>query len=112
MPDAAQTMIDPREVFSRYAQTINFEGLNFVGLDQIGILGDTLLHMCAHSGDADGLEVLLIAGANPNIRGDLGNTPLHDATASGNDSCVQLLLKWGADPTIANECGDLPAHSV
>ncbi|MEM7593149.1 MAG: ankyrin repeat domain-containing protein [Cyanobacteria bacterium P01_A01_bin.83] len=46
------------------------------------------------------LEVLLEAGADPNIQCVDGSTVLHDASRKGLTEFVELLLKYGADPCI------------
>ena len=46
------------------------------------------------------LEILLEAGANPNIQSVDGTTALHTASLRGLTDFVKLLLKYGADPCI------------
>ncbi len=46
------------------------------------------------------LEILLEAGADPNIQSVDGTTALHTASLRGMTDFVELLLKYGADPCI------------
>ncbi|KAL0419811.1 UNVERIFIED_CONTAM: hypothetical protein Sradi_1394600 [Sesamum radiatum] len=58
----------------------------------------------------DCLEVLLKAGANPNIRGGGMNcmTPLGQAAADGATRLVDCLLSFGADPNAVDDSGLTP----
>jgi len=51
------------------------------------------------------LQMLLDAGANPNVRNKLGGTPLMWAASYGQNEAVQLLLSKGADPRIKDADG-------
>jgi len=46
-------------------------------------LAYTALHEAAQEGRVDTVEVLLSAGADPNIQDNKGDTPLHAASALG-----------------------------
>ncbi|MEM8830306.1 MAG: ankyrin repeat domain-containing protein [Cyanobacteria bacterium P01_G01_bin.19] len=48
------------------------------------------------------LEILLEAGADPNIQNVYGSTALHTASLRGLTDFVELLLQYGADPCIRN----------
>ena len=52
------------------------------------------------------LQVLLDAGANPDIRGLNDWTPLHMAVAEGSADAVRLLLARCADPTLRTRIDD------
>ena len=56
------------------------------------------------------LELLLNAGADPNLSDESGNAPLHYAAMkfSGNGNIVKLLLKAKANPTTKNRDGLTP----
>ena len=86
-------------------------------------VGETPLHFAALRGyDAIG-ELLLLHGADANIKTThghtdmfstsppvVGETPLHLAAAAGHASFVRLLLKHGADRNISARDGQLAVH--
>ncbi|MDR3688711.1 MAG: ankyrin repeat domain-containing protein [Fimbriimonas sp.] len=51
----------------------------------------------AFGGDSKIIELLLCAGADPNVADDGGFTPLHLAADSGNLEIAELLVRFGAD---------------
>jgi ankyrin repeat protein len=53
------------------------------------------------------VEMLLDAGADPNMRGINDYTPLHYCAAEGNTELVELLLSRGADPSLRTRIDDL-----
>jgi ankyrin repeat protein len=60
--------------------------------------GYTAGHFAAWDGKSEILELLLNAGANPNIAGlSDGKTPLHLASSLGHSDCVKLLIEHNAD---------------
>lgn len=52
------------------------------------------------------IEILLQAGADPNIPTNRGNTPLHTAAYQGHLKVVMLLLANGANPLLKNDEGE------
>lgn len=92
----------------RLSSTTDFGGDGPKGIDDRSLLGDTPLHFAATSGDIHIGQLLLSAGANPNIRGELGNTPLHEAVGQKNHNFVKLLLAHGALTTMENDDGITP----
>ena len=54
------------------------------------------------------LEVLLSAGADPNIKDKKGNTALHDAVLGSDEEVVLLLIQSGADVNASNNEGVTP----
>lgn len=65
---------------------------------RLGHSGLIPLHVCAKAGHTNAVQVLLMAGANPNLRNNLGYTPIQ--TAARYNAPVPLLLlflKAGAD---------------
>jgi len=55
------------------------------------------------------IEILLDAGADPNILDDRGQTPLHSfAALSVNDTAVELLLAVSVSPRVRNVNGHTP----
>lgn len=53
-------------------------------------------------------ELLLTAGADPNIPTERGNTPLHIAAYRGHMEMVKFLLSKGAEPSRRNKQGKTP----
>lgn len=72
--------------------------------------GRTPLHVAAHSGALDCLEVLLHAGADPCMQTDAGLTPLHVAAQRGHIGGVRLLLEAGANVLSETEDRNLAVH--
>lgn len=63
-----------------------------------GQIGDgrSALHLAAANGDRDLVEMLLAAGANPNVQNRVGETPLHFAAAHGHLETARILIAHGA----------------
>lgn len=57
-------------------------------------------------------EILLTAGANPNVFDHSGNTPLHIAVSQGNTMTTKLLLSFGADPALTDRHGNASIHNA
>lgn len=72
--------------------------------------GDSLLRYALSNGSVEAVELLLEAGANPNLANDLGNAPLH-WTSNCDPRIVQLFLEAGADPNLPNN-GVFPIYSA
>src|SRR5919112_353501 len=66
------------------------------------------LSAAAVRSNAETAELLLNAGANPNLTNDVGISPLSLAVANGSAAVVARLLNKGADPNIAREDGETP----
>jgi ankyrin repeat protein len=57
------------------------------------------------------IQMLLRAGANPNIQSIFGRNPLHAAIIYDNDGdIIRLLLNSGANPNIQENTGHTPLH--
>ncbi|GJM94260.1 hypothetical protein PR202_ga10890 [Eleusine coracana subsp. coracana] len=69
--------------------------------------GITPLLSTVAAGSLPCLEVLIQAGADPNIRAG-GATPLHIAADSGNLDVIKCLLKAGVDPNASDDDGLKP----
>ena len=74
--------------------------------------GSTALLWAAHWNDLDTADVLIRAGADPNIANDLRTTPLSLACTNANAALVDRLLKAGAQPNTAYRHGRNSDHDV
>jgi uncharacterized protein len=72
--------------------------------------GFTALHFAAFLGDANGVRVLLNAGADPGAaaRNEMAVQPLHSAAAHRDVEACRLLLEAGADPNAKQQGGFTP----
>ncbi len=84
-----------------------------------GESGSTVLHAIAgaHIGasyrqEDRPINLLLEAGASPNIQDDKGETPLHRASAMGYDKNIYSLLRGNADPNICDGQGKTPQQTA
>ena len=84
--------------------------VNSSDIDAVDSTGYTALMWAARRGDNVALDILLRAGADPNIRSNSGNSALIQATRTPDPRCVKLLLEVGADLTIANDSGRNELH--
>ncbi len=64
----------------------------------------TPLLMAVFRGQQEAIQLLLDAGADPNVRGSEGDSPLRWCVEKQDREMVELLLRFGADKTI-NEIG-------
>ena len=110
MPNTRNTGEVPLHKSSRAAH-INrmldnlLHGANTFDIDHSGW---SPLHITANT---TAFELLLLAGADPNIVNPItGTTPLHEAAKFNNDVIVSILLRYGADPTIRAKDGKLPSE--
>ena len=60
--------------------------------------GATALHAATLRGNAELVERLITAGADPNVLSHFGEVPLHNAIIFGQFEAVKILLDNGADP--------------
>jgi len=77
-------------------------------IDEPGNLGWACLHWAASAGHAEVVEMLLHAGANPDLQNESLDTPLHLAAWKDNVAAVKMLLKYNASKTIVNKDGKTP----
>jgi ankyrin repeat protein len=67
----------------------------------------TPLLMAVFRDQPEAVELLLAAGANPNVRGSEGDTPLRWCVEKNNIEMAKLLLEHGAAETIDSVGGEL-----
>ena len=67
--------------------------------------GETPLHAAASRGNSKAVDILLAAGANPNIQTVKNWAPLHHAARFGHKFALMQLLKGGADVYAVNSDG-------
>jgi len=68
------------------------------------------LHKAARIGRTDIANLLIVWGANPNVRDNRGFTPLHLAVWAGHDQTVKLLLENNALADTTEDFGRTPLH--
>lgn len=79
--------------------------LSEIDLDSADWAGDQPLHILTLQRDNQGVEVLLLAGADVNVRGEAGMTALHYAAATQNIPLIKMLIANGADSSILSDAG-------
>ena len=70
---------------------------------------ESALHLAAHEGFSDIVELLIRAGADVNARDAKGWTPLFDAASSGSLAIVKRLIDAGAEVDPVDREGHSPA---
>lgn len=80
-----------------------FEEFSRVNVHTRNCVGATALHFAAIQGNAEIARILLLAGADPNLKGEHGFTPLHEAIQQNHLDVIVELMSGGADPTIKND---------
>ena len=83
----------------------------YTEIDYVDSEGFTPLIWAARRGDNIAVDLLLKAGANPNIHTSLGDTALEFAARSSL-VCVRMLLEAGANPTKENYGSTNALHSA
>lgn len=73
-----------------------------------------LVDLCwaASEGDCDGIQRLVVRGANVNAADYDGRTPLHLAASEGRSDAVTMLLKLGAVPISVDRWGNTPGDDA
>lgn len=67
--------------------------------------GSTLLHEAVEADQPDVVQLLLLHGISPDVKGKNGNTPLHVAVLKGHILCIEALLEGGADLSVPDDLG-------
>ncbi|KAL8881353.1 MAG: hypothetical protein Q9198_001431 [Flavoplaca austrocitrina] len=72
----------------------------------------TPLHLAVSNGFAEAANLLIIAGANPNLFSEDGSSLLHYAIANGPElhTTINVLIKAGVSPCTRNNTWDTPLH--
>ncbi|MCA9311046.1 MAG: glutaminase A, partial [Phycisphaerales bacterium] len=73
-----------------------------------------LVDLCwaASEGDCEGIQRLVVRGADVRGADYDGRTPLHLAAADGRLDSVELLLRLGADPTVRDRWNNTPVEDA
>ncbi|KRX95030.1 Tankyrase-1, partial [Trichinella pseudospiralis] len=93
----------------RVKKLVNSKNLNCH--DTVG-RKSTPLHFAAGFGRKDVVEILLLAGANTEVRDEGGLVPLHNACSFGHAAVTKMLIKNGADPNAVDHWGYTPLHEA
>lgn len=75
-----------------------------------GSVGKTTLHLAAENGVSQTIRMLLLHGADPNIRASDGSTPLHLAAERGYLDSVVRLTEGGCDVNARTSSGRTALH--
>lgn len=76
--------------------------------------GFTPLGLASYFGNEDGVRLLLLNGADPNVSSKNGYNvyPIHSAVAANYDMIAKMLLEAGADVNVVQMSGATPLHSA
>jgi uncharacterized protein len=91
--------------FDKLANSVDFQGIKLINLNERSIFGDTPLNFAVIEGNKKIGKILLEAGADPNIQGECGYTPLHNAVSKKDYDFAKLLLAHGASKKLTDEDG-------
>lgn len=91
------------DLLQEYASLPEYSGAPIADVHQVSLFGDRPINIAATRGDIRELELLLMAGADINSRGEHGYTPLHNATEQGALEAVMWLISKGADRFARND---------
>ena len=97
---------DIKTLVDKYRSCPEFLAVEIADVNQVGLTGDSLIHVAAVREEVDDIKALAEAGVDINAIGDIGNTPLHHAAGMGKLQSVKMLLQLGAKTTIKNEFGE------
>jgi ankyrin repeat protein len=105
--DALHYFAEVADVKNLTAQIQKTENINVTSA-----AGKTPLHFAVIAGQINSTQILLDAGADPNI-GDMYNkTPLYYAVENKNAAIVKLLVKFDADPSKKSYCKNMSPYDL
>lgn len=70
----------------------------------------TTIHRLARSGDPDGVEAAVCAGADVDEKDEFGATALHYSISESNPEVARRLIDLGANVNIQDDQGRTPLH--
>jgi len=73
--------------------------------------GNSILHFMVYNDLSDAVEMLLMNGADPNIRNFNNETPLHWSTRMGSLKSTSLLIDYGIDTNARDNSGGTALHN-
>lgn len=87
---------------------VNYHKINIDALEIYTVGGQSALHHACSIGKPSIVQILLTAGANPNIKANstIGETPLQICCKHGDIECAKLLIKAGALPETKDNFGN------
>lgn len=97
-----------RDVLLSMEDLPSFTGLNTIGVNSVGIFGETPLHVAVVQNDLEAIQLIVGAGGDINAAGEEGYAPLHEAVEQGSVDAVHLLLELGASMNTINSNGHTP----
>jgi ankyrin repeat protein len=95
-------MLTLEEILDDVAESPAFNGVKDIEVNSLGSNEETPLHWVATLGDAEGIRILIRAGAIIDAADSNGNTPLHESSAFRQVAAARMLIKLGANRGIKN----------
>ncbi|KAI7836569.1 hypothetical protein COHA_009586 [Chlorella ohadii] len=85
-------------------------------LDTLVVRGNGIpqaaIHRAAQGGKETCMKVLMLSGADRDLRDGAGRTPIALAAAAGQEECVEVLLSGGVDKSAADAQQRTPLHAA
>jgi hypothetical protein len=79
-------------------------------IDATDSMGRTALHLAAYQHNIKAIRILLVRGANPNIKDQYGKAPLHIVAATGSYPATEAVILGGADLEVRDQFDCTPLH--